>query len=161
MTRLFVTAAAPCLFDPAQGWSASQISIAVNGRQLNLWSTHLDVDTASNRVAEIGTMRACADAWAEAHIIAGDFNMQAGSTEYNAMAATYSDAWLTAKTLGTATNYPGNCDGCTRSTRIDYVFTSKAQTFATVKAAQIIDSRDASGVTPSDHKPMLITFDIK
>jgi endonuclease/exonuclease/phosphatase family metal-dependent hydrolase/regulation of enolase protein 1 (concanavalin A-like superfamily) len=160
MTRLAVSASTPCTFDAGQGWKSVHVSIQVNGRALNLWSTHLDVDSASKRLAEVGTMQSCAKAWPEAHIIAGDFNMQAGSTEYNAMVKTYSDAWLTAKALGTAVNYAGNCDGCTRNSRIDYVFTSKAQTFATVKSAQIIDSRDANGVTPSDHKPMLVTFNI-
>jgi endonuclease/exonuclease/phosphatase family metal-dependent hydrolase len=161
MTRLEVSASSPCTFDAAKGWKSAHISIIVNGRSVNLWSTHLDVDSATNRVTEVGTMQACANAWAEAHIIAGDFNMQAGSTEYKAMAATYSDGWLTAKALGATSNYAGNCDGCTRNSRIDYVFTSKAQTLVSVKSAAILDSRDAKGVTPSDHKPMLVTFDVK
>jgi endonuclease/exonuclease/phosphatase family metal-dependent hydrolase len=160
MTRLTVDASSPCLFDAAKGWKSAHISILVNGRSVNLWSTHLDVDSAKNRTTEAGTMQACASAWPEAHIIAGDFNMQAGSTEYKAMTANYSDAWLTAKALGATTNYAGNCDGCTRNTRIDYVFTSKAQTEVTVKSAAILDSRDAKGVTPSDHKPMLVTFEV-
>jgi endonuclease/exonuclease/phosphatase family metal-dependent hydrolase len=87
--------------------------------------------------------------------------MQYGSAEYNAMAATYTDAWLAAKAAGTATNYSGNCDGCTRNSRIDYVFASKAQAVATVKSAAVLDSRNASGVMPSDHKPLLVTFAIK
>jgi endonuclease/exonuclease/phosphatase family metal-dependent hydrolase len=161
MTRLTVNASSPCTFDAAKGWKSAHISIVVNGRPVNLWSTHLDVDSAKNRTTEAGTMQGCANAWAEAHIIAGDFNMQSGSTEYKAMTATYSDGWLTAKALGATTNYAGNCDGCTRNSRIDYVFTSKAQTVVSVKSAAILDSRDAKGVTPSDHKPMLVTFDVK
>jgi endonuclease/exonuclease/phosphatase family metal-dependent hydrolase len=161
MTRLAVNASAPCTFAPTQGWIAAHVSVTVNGRPVNLWTTHLDVDSAGNRVKEANAMQACANAWAEVHVIAGDFNMQSGSTEYNVMAATYGDAWPTAKALGTAINYSGNCDGCTRNSRIDYVFTSKGQTFASVKGAQIFDTRDANGVMPSDHKPMLVTFEIQ
>ncbi len=161
MTRMTVNAASPCLFDAAQGWRAAHLSVMVNGRGLNIWTTHLDVASGANRTREVGAMQACANAWPEAHIIAGDFNMQYGSAEYNAMAATYTDAWLAAKGFGTATNYPGNCDGCTRNSRIDYVFSSKAQAIATVTSAAVLDSRDASGVMPSDHKPLLVTFAIK
>jgi endonuclease/exonuclease/phosphatase family metal-dependent hydrolase len=161
MTRLTVNASAPCVFDAARGWEAAHASVVVGGRTVNLWTTHLDVDSGSARVTEVGVMQACGRAWAEARIIAGDFNMQQASTEYNAMAAAYTDAWPAAKALGATTNYAGNCDGCTRNSRIDYVFVSKGQSFLTVRSAEIIDSRDSSGVMPSDHKPMLVTFTVK
>jgi endonuclease/exonuclease/phosphatase family metal-dependent hydrolase len=161
MTRLPVDASSPCAFDPGQGWSAAHASVTFNGRSVNLWTTHLDVDSGGNRVKEAGVMQGCAKAWPEAHIISGDFNMQMGSAEYNAMATNYADAWPTAKLLKATTNYAGNCDGCTRNSRIDYVFLSKDQSVVAVKAAEIIDSRDAKGVTPSDHKPMLVTLTVK
>jgi endonuclease/exonuclease/phosphatase family metal-dependent hydrolase len=161
MTRLTVNASSPCTFDASRGWQAAHASVMVNGRPVNLWTTHLDVDSGSARVTEVGVMQTCARAWAEARIIAGDFNMQPASTEYNAMAAAYIDAWPAAKALGATTNYAGNCDGCTRNSRIDYVFVSKGQSFLTVRAAEIIDSRDSNGVMPSDHKPMLVTFTVK
>jgi endonuclease/exonuclease/phosphatase family metal-dependent hydrolase len=158
MTRLPVNASSPCVFDPGHGWSAAHVSVTFNGRSLNLWTTHLDVDSGGNRLKEAGVMQACAKAWTEARVSAGDFNMQAGSAEYNAMAVSYADAWPTAKARKATVNYAGNCDGCTRNSRIDYVFVSKGQSVVAVKAAEIIDSRDAKGVTPSDHKPMLVTL---
>jgi endonuclease/exonuclease/phosphatase family metal-dependent hydrolase len=161
MTRLAVDASAPCTFDPAEGWQAAHVSVTVNGRAINLWTTHLDVDSGGNRLKEAAAMQSCANAWSQAHIIAGDFNMQASSSEYKAMAKEFGDAWPTAKSLGKASNDSGNCDGCTRNSRIDYVFTSKRQSFVAVKSAQIIDSRDARGKMPSDHKPMLVTFTVK
>jgi endonuclease/exonuclease/phosphatase family metal-dependent hydrolase len=161
MTRMTVNASSPCTFDAARGWRAAHVSLTVNGRSVNLWSTHLDVDSGSKRKAEAGAMQACANAWAQAHVITGDFNMQAGSAEYNVMTSKFSDAWPAAKSKGATKNYSGNCDGCTRNSRIDYVFTSKAQSFVTVKSAEIIDTRDSRGALPSDHKPMLVTFDVK
>ena len=72
----------------------------------------------------------------------------------------YTDAWLVAKGLGTTQNYSGNCDGCTRNSRIDYVFTNQSAWYLRVTAAQIFDTRDAYGYMPSDHKPLLVTYQI-
>ena len=73
------------------------------------------------------------------------------------MAEGHVDAWVAAKALGTALNYPGNCDGCTRNSRIDYVFTSKAA-WLTLQSAQVFDTRNAKGVMASDHKPLLVVY---
>ena len=40
-------------------------------------------------------------------------------------------------------------------------FTSKLATNLVLKSAQMIDTRDANGVMPSDHKPMLVVYDVK
>jgi exonuclease III len=77
------------------------------------------------------------------------------------MLVDYIDVWAYAKSKGIAFNYPGNCDGCTRGSRIDYVFLSKGATALEVKRAEILDTRDASGVMASDHKPLVVTFDVK
>jgi endonuclease/exonuclease/phosphatase family metal-dependent hydrolase len=86
--------------------------------------------------------------------------MQSGSTEYKAATTGYADAWVAAKSLNVATNYAGNCDGWTRNSRIDYIFTSSSATFLTLKSAEIVDTRDGSGVMPSDHKPMLVVYEV-
>ena len=106
-------------------------------------------------------MQNCGLQWTETRIMAGDYNMQQGTAEYNKSATGYADAWLAAKTLGTAANFAGNCDGCTRNSRIDYVFTSKGSSALVLKSAQMIDTRDSKGVTASDHKPMLVIYDVK
>jgi endonuclease/exonuclease/phosphatase family metal-dependent hydrolase len=112
-------------------------------------------------LAETKAMQRCATNWPEARIIAGDYNMQYGATEYNASVVNYKDAWLWAKSTGTAVNYSGNCDGCSRNSRIDYMFSSKGATFLVMKSAQMVDTRDSYGRMPSDHKPLLVTYTVK
>ena len=69
--------------------------------------------------------------------------------------------WPAARALGTATNYSGNCDGCTRKGRIDYVMTSRGATRLVLVSARIFDTRDSSGVMASDHKPLLVTYSVQ
>ena len=159
MSRLPLQNKSLCVYPDGKRYAA-HLSTLVNGRPLNVWSTHLTVDSASARLAETNAMQACAAGWSEARILTGDYNMQQGSAEYNQSVVGYSDAWLVARALGSTTNFSGNCDGCTRNSRIDYVFTSLGTTFLKIKAARIFDTRDASGVTPSDHKPLLVTFTV-
>jgi endonuclease/exonuclease/phosphatase family metal-dependent hydrolase len=161
MARLALTNQSLCIVNSGAGRKATQIGTVINGRAINFWSAHLDASSGSARLSETTALKACEQSWSEARIAAGDFNMQAGSTEYNSMIATHSDAWLVAKSLGTAVNYSGNCDGCTRNSRIDYVFTSKGATFLTLKAAAVIDTRDGNGYMPSDHKPMVVTYAVQ
>jgi endonuclease/exonuclease/phosphatase family metal-dependent hydrolase len=158
LSRLTLNASSRCRYDPSYEAWAPHASTIVNGRSLNIWSSHLHVSSASARLAETKALQACAGNWSEARILAGDYNMQYGSTEYKASVVDYTDAWLAAKALGTATNYSGNCDGCTRNSRIDYVFTSKGASFLRLQAAQVVDTRNSAGVMPSDHKPLLVTY---
>ena len=161
ISRLPVSAQSKCAYDPSIEVYAPHLNVIVNGRTINIWSAHLHVSSASARLTEVKALQACARGWAEGRIITGDFNMQKGSTEYLAATVGYTDAWLATKALGTATNFYGNCDGCTRNSRIDYVFTSTGATALVLKSSQIFDTRDARGVTPSDHKPMLVTYEVK
>ena len=100
------------------------------------------------------------DGWAEGRILAGDFNMQWYSPEYAAAASGYIDGWSAAKEQGTAYNYSGNCDGCTRNSRIDYMFSSWGASWLTVGSAEVVDTRDAFGYMPSDHKPLIVTYKV-
>ncbi len=161
LTRLPLDGQSVCHFNRDAGRKGAHLTTIVNGRPLNIWSVHLAVDSSRTRVQEVKAVQGCADDWPEARIVAGDFNMQASSTEYAVMARTYIDGWKAAKARGATTNYPGNKDGATRRSRIDYVFGSKGATFLAVQAAQIYDTRDANGVMPSDHKPMVVTYTVK
>jgi endonuclease/exonuclease/phosphatase family metal-dependent hydrolase/regulation of enolase protein 1 (concanavalin A-like superfamily) len=161
LSRLPMHASSVCAFNPGAGRLAAHMSTTVNGRALNIWSAHLAVDSASARLSEVSKLQACAGAWAEARIVAGDYNMQQSSSEYHAMASGYVDAWAAARSAGTTINYSGNCDGCTRNSRIDYVFSSKGASFLTVKSAQMIDTRDHRGHMPSDHKPLIVTYTVR
>ena len=160
ISRFRLDATSRCLYGPSYNGYAAQGSFLVNGRTINLWASHLHVDSATARLAETKAMQACALEWNEARILAGDYNMQYGSTEYKQSVLGYADAWLAAKALGTAVNYSGNCDGCTRNSRIDYVFTSGGASFLKLKGAQIYDTRDSRGVMPSDHKPLVVTYTV-
>jgi endonuclease/exonuclease/phosphatase family metal-dependent hydrolase len=141
--------------------SANLVTINVNGRTINFASTHLHPDSAGYRLTEVNELTAWAKTFAEQRIIAGDFNMQATSTESVAMKQTYRDSWADAQVAGTAVAYPANPDGNTRNSRIDYIFYSKAAGFLTLTGSQVFDTRDANGVTPSDHKPLISTFTVQ
>jgi endonuclease/exonuclease/phosphatase family metal-dependent hydrolase len=136
-------------------------TLTVNGRTLNLWSTHLAVESGRYRVDEVKDLLACMSSYAEQRVVAGDFNAGTSTTEIGLMTASYVDAWAKATSLGVTTNYSGNCDGCTRNSRIDYMFLSKGASRLVIKAAEMIDTRNASGVMASDHKPMVVTLEVK
>jgi endonuclease/exonuclease/phosphatase family metal-dependent hydrolase len=161
VTRRSIASKSLCVVNSGVGRKATHVGIVVNGRQINVWSAHLDVNSSSVRTSETKVLQNCERSWPQAWIAAGDFNMQAGSAEYNSMASGHFDAWVEAKRLGTAVNYSGNCDGCTRNSRIDYVFWSRSASFLALKSAQMIDTRDAYGHMAADHKPLLVTYTVK
>ena len=92
---------------------------------------------------------------------AGDFNAGSTTAELNYIKQTYIDAWPAARALGTATNYEGNCDGCTRNGRIDYVMASRGAAYLALVSARVFDTRDSRGVMASDHKPLLVTYSVR
>ncbi len=141
--------------------NAVRASMTVNGRTINLWSTHLAVESGSYRVAEVNALQACMSGFSQQRVVAGDFNASTSTTEVKDMMTDHVDGWEEAKSLSVTANYSGNCDGCTRNSRIDYVFVSKGATSLVVKKAEIIDTRNSSGVMASDHKPMIVTFEVK
>lgn len=160
ISRLAPTAISRCVYPDGRRYSA-HLATLVNGRPINVWSIHATVDSATARLAEAKGLQTCSFSWPQARILVGDYNMVQGSTEYGQAVTGHSDAWLAAKAIGTALNYSGNCDGCTRGGRIDYVFTSNDATFLKLKSAQIFDTRNASGYMASDHKPLLVVYDVK
>jgi endonuclease/exonuclease/phosphatase family metal-dependent hydrolase len=155
MSTLPLTTGSICLTNATVGRKAAHLSVLVNNRPLNLWSGHFALDSSAMRLAEAVALQACEQLYFEARISAMDFNAQADTPEYNSMVVGHTDAWRAAPTK---INYPGNCDGCTRNSRIDYVFTSRGASWLTLKSAQIVDTRNASGVAASDHKPMIIEY---
>ena len=141
--------------------NAVHSTFTVNGRAINLWSTHLAVESGSYRVSEVNVLLPCMAGLSEQRLVSGDFNAGSTTPEIEAMTSYYIDSWAKAKSLGVTTNYEGNCDGCTRNSRIDYLFVSKGASYLTLKGAEIIDTRDASGKMASDHKPMIVTLEVK
>ena len=137
--------------------SAALVRIMVNGRIVNVISTHLDHQYSSRRLTQVKELKAWAAGFAEQRIIPGDYNKWPGTTEILEMAKDYHDAWAVAKSAGTAVSYDGNPDGATRNTRIDYVFYSKGATALTLTGARVFNTR-ADMV--SDHRPVLATFKV-
>jgi endonuclease/exonuclease/phosphatase family metal-dependent hydrolase len=135
--------------------------IAWNGRIVNFFSTHLDADYTSKRLTEIDEAQPWARTFAENRVICGDFNASQGSSEWNDMTQNYVDAWYQAKIAGTAASYPANPGGNTRNGRIDFLWTSKGASQLTLVGAQVFDTRDANGVQPSDHRPVMAVYSVK
>ena len=44
---------------------------------------------------------------------------------------------------------------------IDYAFYSKGASRLNLKEARVFDTRDSRGVMPSDHGPLMSTFEVK
>jgi endonuclease/exonuclease/phosphatase family metal-dependent hydrolase len=141
--------------------AAIDVVVNVNGRSINFTSTHLNPHVAQYRLDEIGELTSWAKGLAEPRIIVGDFNALPGSTENTTMKATYVDSWAQAQSEGTAVAYPGNTAGNTRRARIDYIYYSKGATALKLVSSQVFDVRDANGVAPSDHRPVMSIFTVK
>ncbi len=156
MTRFAVDAVDDFLLSVSR--SVAMLRVNLNGRNLSLFSTHLDHQSSATRVTQVKQLVAWAASQPENRIVAGDFNGWPGTNEHKEMLKTYNDSWIVAKAAGTAVTFAGNPDGNTRNTRIDYIFQSKGTTGVTVVGAQVFDLRNASGVRPSDHNPLIVTF---
>ena len=138
-----------------------QGTIHVNGQAINITSTHLDANSTSYRLQEIGELTAWERTIAEQRIVCGDFNAYPGSSENSTMKQAYYDTWAEAQGDGTAVAYPGNTAGNTRNSRIDYIYQSHGSTALRLKSSQVFDVRDANGVMPSDHRPVMSVFTVK
>jgi endonuclease/exonuclease/phosphatase family metal-dependent hydrolase len=137
------------------------VLVNVNGRNINIMSTHFDPYDQSNRITQATQLVSYATGFAESRIILGDFNALPGATETATMTATYYDAWAEAVKKGIQESAPDNPNGYTRNGRIDYVFYSRTNPNLTLAKVEVVDTRDASGVMPSDHRPLVATFTVK
>jgi endonuclease/exonuclease/phosphatase family metal-dependent hydrolase len=140
--------------------SVARAQIVVNGVRVNVFSTHLDADSSARRTQQMKELKAWAANFSQPHVFAGDFNAWPGAVEIATMGAFAKDAWATAKTNGTAVAYAGNEAGNTRNSRIDYIWYPKTAGPLVLKAAQVLDTRDGSGTMPSDHRPVMATFQV-
>jgi endonuclease/exonuclease/phosphatase family metal-dependent hydrolase len=140
--------------------SAALVTITVNGRRVNFISTHLASESSGYRSTQIKQLLSWSRNFPEQRIIAGDFN--AGLVNVPYMEDTYDDGWTAADRLGTATDYVGNTRyGATHSYKIDFIFRSETASYVKVKAARVYDTRDSNGKMPSDHKPLMVTHEIR
>ena len=136
----------------------AHVAVVVNGRTVNLFSTHVDYDNASYRTTQIKQALSYFSGFTAPRIIMGDFNTNPGTSDYNLMATPYQDAWLAAKSIGTATSYngTGNTHG---GSRFDYVFFTRVSSLV-LKSVNVPDTR-VNGVWPSDHDPVVAVFSVQ
>jgi endonuclease/exonuclease/phosphatase family metal-dependent hydrolase len=136
----------------------AQMGIVVNGRTVNLFSTHVEYANAAWRPIQIAEAVRWMLNFSEPRIVMGDFNTWPGTADYNLIAKTYQDAWSAALAAGTATSY--NRTGATHgASRFDYLFLSKVSTLS-LTSVDVPDTR-VHGVDPSDHAPVLGVFTVR
>jgi len=133
-----------------------QVGVSLNGRTVNIFSTHVEYFTASYRPIQIKEAKSFIAGFAGPRVIMGDFNTNPGTSDYNLMATDYADAWAVAKAAGIATSFngTGNTHG---GSRFDYVFFSRSG--INLKSVNVPDTR-VNGIWPSDHDPVIATFSV-
>lgn len=140
--------------------SIAEASLTWNGRPITFILTHLDPDSQSLRLKQATEVTTWAASEPENKILTGDMNAWPDQTSIAQLNKSFHDSWAVAASKGTATAFSGN-SGETKSGRIDYIFYSKGSSNLTVKASQVYDTRDSTGVMPSDHRPVLTTFEVR
>ena len=135
-------------------------TITVNNRPITLMITHLDPYDASLRLTQAIEVTGWAAPQPENRIITGDMNAWPDQASIGYFNSLYYDSWAVAASQGTATAFSGN-NGETKNGRIDYIFYSKGSSNLVVRSSQVYDTRDSSGYMPSDHRPVLTTFEIR
>jgi endonuclease/exonuclease/phosphatase family metal-dependent hydrolase len=140
--------------------SVALAQITVNGRNVTLMSTHLDPYDATLRLTQATELTGWAAGQAENRIIAGDLNAWPDQTSIAYVNAYYNDTWAVAASAGTAVAFAGN-NGETMKGRIDYIYASKGSPNLVVRSSQVYDTRDANGITPSDHRPVLTVIEVR
>ncbi len=150
------------MFDMSWDRVAAAARITVNGRTISLMVTHLDPDDYSRRLTQSKQVLLWGTGIAENRILTGDMNAWPDQTSIAEFVKTYYDSWAVAEKAGKAVSFSGlTPSGATKKGRIDYIFYSKQSADLTVAGSQVFDTRDASGVMPSDHRPVVTTFLVK
>jgi len=153
LSRYPLTSASTTLLSHDRG--VAQAAIAVNGGNVNLFSTHVDYANASWRTQQIGEAIQWIGRFAAPRIVLGDFNTSPGTSDYSLVAAPYQDSWVAAQSAGTAVAHNGS--GATHGgSRFDYVFYSRVAALS-LASVNVPDTR-VNGVYPSDHHPVVAVF---
>jgi endonuclease/exonuclease/phosphatase family metal-dependent hydrolase len=133
--------------------SVARAVLTVNNVIVTVFSTHLDDASSSTRTAQVTQLTTWAATAPEQRLLMGDFNASAGATELAQLRAGWDDAWAVAAAGGIAASYPGNTEGNTRNSRIDYIWRSKGAAALALQSAQVYDTG-----TISDHRPVSATY---
>jgi endonuclease/exonuclease/phosphatase family metal-dependent hydrolase len=132
----------------------------VNGRNINVLTTHFDPYTASYRAIQAKDLNSFANGYTQDMILAGDFNEQATNPPMTTIWQQFYDGWAEGKKKGIAYSASDNPNGYTRNSRIDYLTYSRRETHLTLTKITVVDTRNSSGVMPSDHRPILAEFTV-
>lgn len=159
MTRLHIDGVDDHLLSYSR--SVAMARVNVNGRNVSIFSTHLDHTSSSYRLTQVRQLVSWALGQPEQRIVAGDFNWYPGTTEINEMGRSYYDGWAVARAAGREYSYPSNPDGNTRNNRIDYIWHSRNASYLSVTRAEVFDTRDSSGHRPSDHNPLMVWYQVR
>ena len=142
--------------------AASQATITVNGRTVNFVLTHLDPYDQAMRLTQARDVIRWASGFAENRILSGDMNAWPDQSSIAELNKTYHDSWTVAASKGQATGISGISPfGATKKGRIDYIFFSKSAPNLVVIDSRTWDTRDSRGVMPSDHRPVVTTFEVR
>jgi endonuclease/exonuclease/phosphatase family metal-dependent hydrolase len=129
--------------------------VFVGGRGVNLFSTHLDAASSSNRTTEINRLNYYASTFGESRVVLGDFNARPGSSEYNLMVRDYQDAWADGVAAGVASSPSGSIGYTMGASRLDYIFESRDVSTMALISVAVIES------SASDHRPLVATYGLQ
>jgi endonuclease/exonuclease/phosphatase family metal-dependent hydrolase len=142
--------------------AAGEASIIVNGRNISLVISHLDPESQTMRLIQARDVMGWAAGYAENRIITGDMNAWPDQSSIAEFGKKYNDSWGVAESQGTAQAVAGvSPSGATKKGRIDYIFYSKDANQLVLKSSKVYDTRDAAGHMPSDHRPVVSTFEVR
>jgi endonuclease/exonuclease/phosphatase family metal-dependent hydrolase len=136
----------------------AHVTVVVNGRNVNVFSTHVDYYNSSYRTTQTNQVRSWTANFSAPRIVMGDFNTWPNTSDYSIMANAYADGWLAAKSMGTASAFNGT--GATiGDSRFDMVYYTR-NTVLSLKSVTVPDTR-SNGVRPSDHNPVVAVFQVQ
>jgi len=157
LSRYPLVSSSSTLLDYNRG--VAQVGINVNGRIVNVFSTHIEWDVASYRPIQIAEAVSWLNNFSEPRILMGDFNTWPNTSDYYLLSTPYQYGWMAAYSAGTATSYNGT--GATHGTsRFDYVFYSKNSSVLSLNSFNVPNTQ-VNGVWPSDHDPVVAVFTVK
>ena len=137
------------------GRGVAQMTLVVNGRNVNVFSTHVEYYNSDWRPTQIAEAVYWASNFSDPRIIMGDFNTWPDTSDYSMIASYYQDSWNEALSAGTASAFNG--DGSTNgASRFDYVFHSAVSSLSL--AGVVVPDTTSGGVKPSDHDPVISVF---
>lgn len=140
--------------------SIAEAAINWKGYAITFLLTHLDPESQSLRLTQATETTSFSSREPENRIITGDMNAWPDQTSIAQFRKGYHDSWAVAASKGTAYAFSGNT-GETKKGRIDYIFYSRNSPDLHVKSSRVYDTRDSSGHMPSDHRPVLTTFELR